>query len=58
MNHSELSQLIQDRFMPFAYTCECKGTHPECGEAMRSTAMWSQADTVMRIALFIAKLES
>jgi hypothetical protein len=58
MNYSELSQLIQDRFTPFAFTCDCKGTHEECAEAMRSTAMWAQADTVMRIALFIAKLES
>jgi len=58
MNYSELSKIIQDRFTPLAFTCECKGTHAECGEAMRSTAMWAQADTVMRIALFIAKLES
>jgi hypothetical protein len=58
MNYSELSKEIQDRFIPFAYTCECNGSHPECGEAMRSSAMWAQADTAMRIALFIAKLES
>ena len=57
MKNSQLSQLIQDRFMPFAYTCECKGSHPDCAEAMRGSAMWAQADTVLRIALFIAKLD-
>jgi len=57
MDYLELSKKIQERFMPFAYTCECKGTHPDCADAMRNSAMWSQADTVMRIALFIEKLK-
>jgi hypothetical protein len=57
MDYLELSKKIQERFMPFAYTCECKGTHPDCADAMRNSAMWSQADTVMRIALFIEKIK-
>ena len=58
MNNQELAETILQKFIPFAFTCGdgvayCE--HPECSQARNDTHQ--QFDTVMRIAMFINKLE-
>ena len=50
--------LILKRFLPLAYTCECKGTHPSCKQAQLDPGTFSQSETVWRIALWIKDLET
>lgn len=58
MNYQDLSDLIIKRFTPFAFTCECKGAHPECARTRsEDTYAIAQNDTVSRIADFINKLD-
>ena len=56
MNNSELAQLIQERFTPFAIKCGCKGTDIECQVALEDPAVWSQYNTVNRIVEYINTL--
>jgi hypothetical protein len=48
----QFAQIILDRYTPFAFKCECNGTHPECADAR--TATHTQYDTVLRIAKYIS----
>lgn len=57
MNNAELSTLIRERFTPFAITCDCKGSDPECAVALDDPAMWGQYNTTVRIAEYISNLE-
>lgn len=59
MNHDllEISELIRNHFTPFAFTCECGGTHPDCNYVMtENTYAIAQNDTVERICDFIERL--
>jgi len=53
MNKNELADLIEDRFTPFAFKCDCDGSHMDCAEVRHSASGWAQRDTVARIAKFI-----
>ena len=57
MTNAELAQLILDRFTPFAFKCECKGTHPDCSSVFNAPSMQAQFGTVIRIANYIETLE-
>ena len=57
MNNIELAEIIRKRFIPFAFTCECAGSHPDCAAVFDSPSAWSQHDTVLRIARFLENLE-
>jgi hypothetical protein len=57
MTNQELANLITERFTPFAFLCDCKGTHPDCASLLNSDNAWVQTDTVYRIAKFIETLE-
>jgi len=58
MNNKEIADLIKARFTPFAFTCDCKGTHPACyATTSGDTYAIAQNDTVTRIAAFIEGLE-
>ena len=51
----ELSEIILDRYTPFAFKCECEcnNEHPECASA--KVEMYQQFDTVQRIAKYISE---
>jgi len=60
MNNAELLELadhIERKYLPFAWTCECKGEHPDCSMTM-STDVYAiaQADTVLRITRLIREM--
>lgn len=57
MTNAQLADLIRERFTPFAFTCECKGSDPECQVTLDDPAMWGQYNTVTRIADYITNLE-
>lgn len=52
----ELADELKDKFYPYAFKCGCKGEHPDCQDAMNTSAVWSQYDTVNRIAKYIISL--
>ena len=56
MNNTKLAELITDRFMPFAFKCNCEGNHADCAEVLSDRAVWAQRETVERIAEYITKL--
>jgi hypothetical protein len=53
VNLKELSEIILDRYTPFAFKCGCKGEHSECADAQVET--YTQFDTVQRIAKYISE---
>ena len=53
LTHSELATAIRERFTPLVFACDCKGSHPECQSALDNPSIWSQYETVQRIAKFI-----
>lgn len=57
MTNSELAEIIRSKFIPFAFTCSCKGTDPSCAEVKEDAAAWSQFTTAERIARYIESLE-
>jgi hypothetical protein len=52
-----LAKNILDRYTPFAFKCDCLGTHPECESAMQDTYAYAQMDTVRRIAEYIKNFD-
>jgi len=50
---SDLADIIRARFTPFAFTCECQGSHRDCASARKTPSVYIQAETVRRIATFI-----
>lgn len=48
-----LARVVLDRYTPFAFKCDCLGTHPECQEAMQDSYAYAQMDTARRIANYI-----
>jgi hypothetical protein len=56
MNNTELADLIEERFTPFAFTCDCNGAMYECQDAKEDPKMWAQYDTVIRITKYIRGL--
>lgn len=57
MKNSELAQAILNRYTPLAFLCACKGTDPNCADAMSDTYTYAQMDTVRRIAEYISSLD-
>jgi len=54
MNIHDLPYLIRDRFTPFAFLCDCDGTHPECNRTRtQDTYAIAAYATIERIATFI-----
>lgn len=53
----ELADIIENKYLPFAWTCECKGGHPNCSMTI-STDVYAiaQADTVLRITKLIREV--
>jgi hypothetical protein len=50
---NDLAEMIRARFTPFAFTCECKGTEPECFATRQNPSMMATHETIERIAKFI-----
>ena len=50
---SDLADIIRARFTPFAFTCDCEGTDPECFTTRRMPTMIATHETIERIATFI-----
>jgi hypothetical protein len=55
INLKELSEIILDRYTPFAFKCECKGTHGTCSQARQDVSTYTQYDTVQRIVKYISE---
>ncbi len=54
MNIHDLPYLIRDQFTPFAFLCDCEGTHPECNRTRtQDTYAIAAHATIERIATFI-----
>ena len=53
----QLADLIESKYLPFAWACECKGEHPDCSMTMSTdTYAIAQADTVLRITRLIREV--
>jgi hypothetical protein len=48
-----LADAIAKRFIPFAFTCECQGEHPECRDVRTDARSITQYSTVLRIVGWI-----
>jgi len=57
MTNSELAEIIRSKFIPFAFTCSCKGADASCAEVKEDPSAWAQFTTVERIARYIESLE-
>ena len=55
INLQELSEIILDRYTPFAFKCECKGTEPTCSQSRQDVFTYAQYDTVSRIVKYISE---
>ena len=55
INLKELSEIILDRYTPFAFKCECKGTEPTCSQARQDVFTFAQYDTIQRVAKYISE---
>ena len=53
INLKELSEIILDRYTPFAFKCECNGADYDCQDAQNE--MYQQFETVQRIAQYISE---
>jgi hypothetical protein len=58
MNNIELAEIIRQRFIPLAFTCDCSGSHADCASVLDNPVAWSQHDTALRIAKFIESQDS
>ena len=56
MTNLELAEIIRQRFIPLAFTCDCNGTHSDCAQVFASPAANVQFDVTLRIAKFIESL--
>jgi len=53
----EIADIIESKYLPFAWSCECKGEHPDCSMTMSTdTYAIAQADTVQRITRLIREM--
>jgi hypothetical protein len=51
---NDLADMIRARFTPFAFTCECNGTHPDCYRTRTQDARAiATHQTIERVATFI-----
>jgi len=50
---NDLAEMIRARFTPYAFTCECQGSHEDCASARKTPSVYIQMETVRRIAKFI-----
>lgn len=61
MKNSEIQNLIADnilaRYTPFAFSCECKGEHSECREAMENPYLYGVMDTLTRVSEYIKNFD-
>jgi hypothetical protein len=48
-----LAENILERYIPFAFNCECGGTHPTCSQSRQDIFTYAQYDTVRRIVQYI-----
>jgi hypothetical protein len=55
INLKELSDLILDRYTPYAFKCDCKGTEPTCSQSRQDVATYTQYDTIQRVAKYISE---
>jgi hypothetical protein len=49
----QLARIIEERFMPLAFTCTCGGNDPSCRRALDDPKVWERRDAVEAIAKYI-----
>jgi len=55
INLKELSEIILDRYTPYAFKCDCNGTEPTCSQARQDAHTFAQYDITYRIAKYISE---
>ena len=51
---NDLAEMIRARFTPFAFTCECNGTDPDCYRTRtQDVGAIATHQTIERVARFI-----
>ena len=53
MSNQQIADEITARFTPYAFTCECQGSHEDCASARKTPSVYIQMETVRRIAEYI-----
>ena len=48
-----LAELVRSKFMPLVFACGCNGSHADCADILARADVWTQRDTVERIAKLI-----
>lgn len=48
-----LADDIAKAFTPFAFTCDCRGAHPDCASVIKDQQSYAQFDTVQRITKWL-----
>ena len=55
MNNQQLADEITARFTPLVFACECNGEHPSCKMTRNNASVYTQMETVRRIAEYISQ---
>lgn len=55
MSNDQLADIIIQKFMPLVFSCDCQGEHADCAQTLSDGKVWTQRDTVERIAQFVRK---
>ena len=53
IDKDNLANEIRRRFTPFAFTCDCEGTDPDCFTTRRMPTMIATRETIERICTYI-----
>ena len=53
MSNQQIADEITARFTPYAFICECQGSHEDCASARKTASVYIQMETVRRIAQYI-----
>lgn len=49
----ELARVIEERFTPIVFTCDCEGSDTNCRKALDDPKVWERRDAVQTIAQYI-----
>ena len=55
MSYQELADEITARLNPLVVRCECNGEHPSCKMTRNNASVYTQMETVRRIAEYISQ---
>jgi hypothetical protein len=50
---NRLAEIVLERYTPFAFACECEGSHPDCHAALQNPYLYGVMDTIRRVSDYI-----